>query len=123
MKQFSTAIELEDYRDTSHEITIFSAKSSLTKSAAKEVKTLMRRLLANESRIVNLDMSGLDNLDIWGANQLIKTICRILAGGQEFNIWCENLKVRNLLELLRINELAPVLSADSLTFTTAALTD
>jgi len=115
MKQFNTAIEREDYRDTSHEITTFSAKSSLTKSAAKEVKTLMRSLLANESRIVNLDMSELDNLDFWGANQLVMTICRIIARGQKFNIWCENLKVRNLLESLRINELAPVLSTDSQT--------
>lgn len=121
MKQFNTAIEREDHRDTSYEITTFSANISLTKSSAKEVKTLMRRLLENESRIVNLDMSGLDNLDFWGANQLVKTICCILARGQKFNIWCENLKVRNLLELLRINELAPVLSIDSQTDSSTSL--
>ncbi len=121
MKQINTAIEREDYRNTSHETTTFSAKGSLTKSAAKEVNELMHRLLSNESRIVNLDMSGLDNLDFWGVNQLARTICYILARGQKFNIWCKNLKVRNLLKSLHISEIVPILSADNRTGTTAFL--
>lgn len=112
MKQFNTAIEREDHRNTSHEITTLRAKGSLTKSASQDVKTLMHRLLANESRIVILDLSELDNLDPWGANQLVSTICCMLARGQIFNIWCERLKVRNLLKLLHIDKIVPILNAD-----------
>ena len=115
MNRINAAIEHVDDRNTGQRITIFSAKGSLTKSTASEVRILMHRLLSNESRIVNLDMSGLDSFDIWGASQLAKTICQILARGQEFNIWCDNLKVRNLLKLLHINVLVPVLGADSQT--------
>ena len=115
MKQFNTAIDHEDHRNTSHEITSFWAKGSIAKSASQEVKTLMHKLLANENKIVNLDLSGLDNLDPWGANQLVLTICRILARGQEFSIRCEKLKARNLLKSLHIDELVPILGADSQT--------
>jgi len=115
MEQFDATIEPGDHHDTSHTITTFSAKGLLTKSAAKEVKILMHGLLSNNSRIVNLDMSGLDNLDLWGANQLIRTICCILARGQKIYIWCEKLKIRNLLKLLHISELVPVLNVDNRT--------
>ena len=40
MKQFNTAIELEDYCDSSNETTTLFARGLLTKSAAKEVKIL-----------------------------------------------------------------------------------
>lgn len=121
MKQFNTAIELEDYCDSSNETTTLFARGLLTKSAAKEVKILMASLLDNESRIVGLDMSELDNLDLWGASQLVKTIRRIQARGHEFNIWCDNLKVRHLLELLRIDELVPVLNTDNQTIAIESL--
>jgi len=121
MKQFNTAMEYADHHDTSCTITTFSAKGSLTKSAAKEVKILMHGLLSNKSRIVNLDMSGIDNLDLWGADQLSRTICCILARGQKIYIWCEKLKVRNLLKLVHISELVPVLGADNRISATASL--
>ncbi len=121
MKQFNTAMEPGDHHDTGDTITTFSAKGLLTKSAAKEVKILMHALLSNKSRIVNLDMSGLDNLDLWGANQLARTICCILARGQKIYIWCEKLKTRNLLKLLHISELVPVLGVDYRTSATESL--
>jgi len=121
MEQFDTAIEPGDRYETSHTITTVSAKGLLTKSAAKEVKILMHGLLSNKSRIVNLDMSGLDNIDLWGANQLARTICCILARGQKIYIWCEKLKIQNLLTLLHISELVPVLGADNRTSATESL--
>lgn len=121
MKHINTAIKGEEYRNFSHATATFYAKGPLTKSATKEVNKLMQRLLSAEGSIVNLDMSGLSNLDFWGANQLTETICRILVRGQQFNICCENIEVRNLLELLRINELAPILSANSQTGISSSL--
>jgi len=121
MKQINTAIKGEEYRNSSHATATFYTKGPLTRSATKEVNKLMQRLLSAEGSIVNLDMSGLSNLDFWGANQLLETICRILARGQEFSICCANIDVRNLLELLRINQLAPIQGSDSKTVIPASL--
>lgn len=115
MKQFNAAIDLQEYRDTHIDPTTLYARASLNRSVAKEVKSLMGSLLKNKNEIVNLDVSELDNLDLWAASQLVKTIRRIKARGQQFNIWCDNLKVRHLLELLRIDELVPVLNTDKQT--------
>ncbi len=91
----------------------YTAPSLLTKSSKQDVKNMMDSIMSSSSKNIIVDMSKMENLDLWGAQQLVKTARKLKRKNTDISLLSRSDKSTSLLLMLRINLIMNIMTIHS----------
>lgn len=91
----------------------YTAPSFLTKRSKQDVRNMVDYLKNTNSEKIIIDMSELENIDLWGAQQLVKTARKLKRKNKVISLLSRRDKSTSLLLMLRINHIMDIITNNS----------
>ncbi len=91
----------------------YTAPSFLTKRSKQDVRNMVDYLKNTNSEKIIIDMSELENIDLWGAQQLVKTARKLKSKNKDISLLSRRDKSTSLLLMLRINHIMDIVTTNS----------
>jgi len=90
----------------------YTAPSFLTKRSKQDVMKMVDHLTNSSSEKIIVDMSDLENVDLWGAQQLVKTARKLKSKNKDISLLSRSDKSTSLLLMLRINHIMDIMTTN-----------
>ena len=91
----------------------YTAPPLLTKNFKQDVKNMVDSIMSSDSKKIIVDMSKMENLDLWGAQQLVKTARKLKRKNIDISLLSRSDKSTSLLLMLRINHIMSIMTTHS----------